>query len=125
MQPAGGPTTFGSTYSPTYALICGARATVAPVTSPTGRNTVSAPRKPLNFEKSLADLEALVERMEEGELSLEESLKAFESGIRLTQQCQQALTQAQQRVQLLAVQDGEVRATPFAEADDADEDADV
>jgi len=86
---------------------------------------VSAPRKPQNFEKSLADLEALVERMEEGELSLEESLKAFESGIRLTQQCQQALTQAQQRVQLLAVQDGEVRATPFAEADDADEDTDV
>ena len=86
---------------------------------------MSAPRKPLNFEKSLADLEALVERMEEGDLSLEESLKAFEAGIRLTQQCQQALTQAQQRVQLLAVQDGEVRATPFAEADDADEDADV
>ncbi len=86
---------------------------------------MSAPRKPLNFEKSLADLEALVERMEDGELSLEESLKAFEAGIRLTQQCQLALTQAQQRVQLLSVQDGEVHATPFAEADEADEDADA
>lgn len=86
---------------------------------------MSAPRKPLNFEKSLADLEALVERMEDGELSLEESLKAFEAGIRLTQQCQLALTQAQQRVQLLSVQDGEVHVTPFAEADDADEDADA
>lgn len=88
---------------------------------------MSAPRKPLNFEKSLADLEALVERLEDGELSLEESLKAFETGIRLTQQCQQALAQAQQRVQLLAVQDGEVRATPFAgpdDAADADEDED-
>ena len=53
------------------------------------------------------------------------ALKAFEAGIRLTQQCQQALTQAQQRVQLLSVQDGEVHVTPFAEADDADEDADA
>ena len=88
---------------------------------------MSAPRKPVNFEKSLAELEALVERMEAGELSLEESLKAFEAGVRLTQQCQQALTQAQQRVQLLSVQDGEVRVTPFTDPLDeaADEGADV
>ena len=79
---------------------------------------MTASRKPVNFEKSLAELEALVERMEEGELSLEESLKAFEAGVRLTQQCQQALTQAQQRVQLLSVQDGEARATAFGESDD-------
>lgn len=85
---------------------------------------MSTPRKPVNFEKSLAELEALVERMEEGELSLEESLKAFEAGIRLTQQCQQALNQAQQRVQLLSVQDGEVRAAPFGE-DDAGEERDT
>lgn len=86
---------------------------------------MSAPRKAPDFEKSLAELEALVERMEEGDLSLEESLKSFEAGIRLTQQCQQALAQAQQRVQMLTVQDGEVRATPFGGADEsaADDDA--
>ena len=58
-------------------------------------------------EKSLTDLEALVERMEEGELSLEESLKAFEAGIRLTQQCQQALDKAQQHVHVLMQGDDE------------------
>lgn len=79
---------------------------------------MSSTRKPLNFEKSLAELEALVERMEAGEMSLEESLKAFEQGVRLTQQCQQALTEAQQRVQMLTVQDGELRVEPLAGADD-------
>jgi exodeoxyribonuclease VII small subunit len=72
----------------------------------------------LNFEKSLAELETLVERMEAGEMSLEESLKAFEHGVRLTQQCQLALTEAQQRVQMLTVQDGELRAEPLPGADE-------
>jgi len=84
---------------------------------------VSASRKALNFEKSLSELETLIERMEQGELSLEESLKAFEQGIRLTQQCQEALSQAQQRVQLLTQQDGEPRLAPMPGAD-ADDDAD-
>jgi len=57
--------------------------------------------KSFNFEEALANLEALVEAMEEGELSLEESLKAFEQGIKLTRECQQALDQAEQKVQLL------------------------
>ena len=74
--------------------------------------------KPFDFEQSLAELEALVARMDEGDLSLEESLKAFEQGVRLTQQCQQALTEAQQRVQMLTVQDGELRVEPLAGADD-------
>jgi exodeoxyribonuclease VII small subunit len=80
---------------------------------------VTGTRKSLNFEKSLAELEALVERMEAGEMSLEESLKAFEQGVRLTQQCQLALTEAQQRVQMLTVQDGELRAEPLPGADEA------
>lgn len=53
------------------------------------------------FEKSLAELEELVELMEGGELSLEDSLKAFEKGIKLTRECQQALKRAEQRVQML------------------------
>ncbi|MDZ7736996.1 MAG: exodeoxyribonuclease VII small subunit [Gammaproteobacteria bacterium] len=54
-----------------------------------------------DFEKALKELEQLVEKMEEGELSLEESLKHFERGIALTRACQQALQSAEQKVQIL------------------------
>jgi len=60
-----------------------------------------------DFEQSLAELETLVAAMEEGDLSLEDSLKAFESGIRLTRQCQSALQQAEQKVQVLMDADGD------------------
>ena len=60
-------------------------------------------RKPkaVNFEKALAELEQQVLLLESGELSLEEALAAFEAGITLTRDCQQALTEAEQKVQLL------------------------
>jgi len=67
----------------------------------------------IDFEQSLADLQALVERLENGELSLEDSLTAFEQGIRLTRDCQGALTQAEQKVQILLERDGELTAEPF------------
>ena len=54
-----------------------------------------------DFEKSLAELEQIVERMEQGELSLDESLKQFERGIALTRTCQAALQQAEQKVAIL------------------------
>ena len=63
-------------------------------------------KKPLHFEQALAELEALVTAMESGEMSLEESLQAFEVGVRLTRECQQALQQAEQKVQLLLAEDG-------------------
>ncbi len=69
--------------------------------------------KKIDFEASLGQLEQLVEQMEDGELSLEESLKAFEQGVKLTRECQQALKQAEQKVQLLMEQNGELVATPF------------
>ena len=53
------------------------------------------------FEESLAKLEGLVEKMEAGELSLEDSLKTFEEGVKLTRECQQALAQAEQKVKIL------------------------
>lgn len=62
---------------------------------------------PLDFEKALAELEALVEKMEQGDLSLEESLKSFERGIELTRNCQQALAGAEQKVDQLLSPDGE------------------
>lgn len=61
--------------------------------------------KPDNFEAALAELETLVSQMEDGDLSLEASLNAFENGIKLTRQCQQALQQAELKVQRLSQSD--------------------
>ncbi|WP_426415969.1 exodeoxyribonuclease VII small subunit [Aestuariirhabdus sp. LZHN29] len=65
------------------------------------------------FEQSLAELEALVEKMESGELSLEQSLQAFEQGVSLTRECQQALTSAQQKVELLVEREEQLIREPF------------
>ena len=54
-----------------------------------------------DFEKALAELETLVDKMEQGDISLEESLSCFERGMALTRQCQEALKQAEQKVQIL------------------------
>ncbi len=72
-------------------------------------------RKPksFNFEKALAELEALVETMENGEISLEDSLKHFERGISLTRACQQALEEADQKVKILMEKDGQTSLTKF------------
>ena len=72
--------------------------------------------KSIDFEEALASLETLVEAMEDGNLSLEESLKAFEQGIKLTRECQQALDQAEQKVQLLVQAGALPEAEPYAEA---------
>ncbi|MBS03982.1 MAG: exodeoxyribonuclease VII small subunit [Gammaproteobacteria bacterium] len=77
-----------------------------------------APAEPFPFEAALAQLEALVARLEGGELSLEDSLTTFEEGIRLTRQCQQALRSAEQKVALLMEKGGTV---PFDPEDDAGE----
>ena len=58
-------------------------------------------RKSINFEAAIAELEALVEEMERGDISLEDSLKKFERGIELTRTCQQALQEAEQKIQML------------------------
>ncbi|MSR11644.1 MAG: exodeoxyribonuclease VII small subunit [Gammaproteobacteria bacterium] len=60
-----------------------------------------------DFENALEQLEALVTAMEAGELSLEESLHAFEKGIKLTRECQTALKQAEQKVQVLINENGD------------------
>jgi exodeoxyribonuclease VII small subunit len=71
-----------------------------------------------DFEQTLGNLEELVSAMEEGELSLEESLEAFEKGIKLTRECQTALKQAEQKVQILINDNGD---TQELNADTADE----
>jgi exodeoxyribonuclease VII small subunit len=63
---------------------------------------------PADFETALKELEHLVSNMEQGEMSLEESLKAFERGVELTRFCQERLRDAEQRVSIL--QNGELEA---------------
>lgn len=71
-------------------------------------------KKPTSqFETTLAELEQIVERMERGELSLEEALAQFERGIVLARSCQQALREAEQRVQLLTRGEQGETLTPF------------
>ncbi len=57
--------------------------------------------KNINLEKSLADLEDLVEELESGDLPLEKAMKKFEEGIKLTRSCQKALKDAEQKVEIL------------------------
>ncbi|AMR68432.1 MULTISPECIES: exodeoxyribonuclease VII small subunit [Pseudomonadaceae] len=78
-----------------------------------------ARKKAADFETSLAELQTLVERLESGELSLEDSLGAFEQGIRLTRDCQASLAQAEQKVQQLLERDGELQEVPFDTDDQA------
>jgi exodeoxyribonuclease VII small subunit len=75
-------------------------------------------KRPPDFEKSLAELEAIVEKLEAGDLPIEESLKSFEKGIALTRDCQGALDAAQARVDILLKRDGAASLERF----DADED---
>ena len=66
-----------------------------------------------NFEETLAELEKLVVNLEEGDLSLDESLSGFKHGIDLTRQCQAALDNAQQTVELLTNTQDEDSLKPF------------
>lgn len=68
-----------------------------------------------DFEASLMELNHLVEQMEQGGLSLEDSLKSFERGIALARACQTALKTAEQKVQILLEQNGQPTLTPFNE----------
>ncbi|MBN8728784.1 MAG: exodeoxyribonuclease VII small subunit [Xanthomonadales bacterium] len=66
------------------------------------------------FEKSLDELEKLVQRMEQGELSLDDSLQSFERGVALYRSCQGALDQAKLRVNLLLDPAAPENAQPFS-----------
>ncbi len=70
-------------------------------------------KKPPNFEQTFAELEELVLQMESGELELEQSLAAFEKGIKLTRDCQTALSNAEQKVQMLLQEHGELKTVEF------------
>lgn len=69
---------------------------------------------PPTFEQSLAELESIVDTLERGELTLEESLGAFERGVALTKSCQTALEAAEQRVRILTEPGVDAEPEPFA-----------
>jgi exodeoxyribonuclease VII small subunit len=71
-----------------------------------------------DFEQALAELEGLVERLEHGDLPLDEALKAFERGVALTRQCQASLQAAQQKVEILLKRGARAEVEPFEESPD-------
>ncbi len=78
------------------------------------------PPKKVDFERSLARLEEVVQKLENANLSLDEAMKLFEEGVELSRECQKQLEQAEGRVEvLLKKADGKIAAEPFEpEADE-------
>ena len=70
------------------------------------------------LEKSLEELEALLKELESGELTLEDALAHFERGVKLTRQCQKALQEAEQKVEILLKKSPEPEPEPFDPADE-------
>jgi exodeoxyribonuclease VII small subunit len=76
-------------------------------------------RKKEKFEEALQKLEAIVAQMEEGDLPLEETLKAFEEGVRLARFCASKLDEAERKVEkLMRDQAGKLQTTSFSEKED-------
>jgi len=73
--------------------------------------------KELDFEQALGELEQLVDRLERGDLPLDEALKTFERGVVLTRHCQSSLKAAQQKVEILMRKSGQTELQAFSAAD--------
>ena len=67
------------------------------------------------FEESLAELEQLIGKMEQGDVSLEQALESFEKGVSLTRTCQKALQEAEQKVSILLAKNGQQTLEPFTD----------
>ena len=78
---------------------------------------MSEDKQELSFEDALAELESLVETLERGELSLEDSLESFERGVTLTKTCQKALKEAEQKVRILSGDGSDAEEEPFPRGD--------
>jgi exodeoxyribonuclease VII small subunit len=76
-------------------------------------------RKTVNLEKSLEQLESLIDELESGDLPLDTAMKKFEEGIKLTRSCQSALKDAEQRVEILLKSAGGEEALRDFDADEA------
>jgi exodeoxyribonuclease VII small subunit len=71
------------------------------------------PTNPPDFERALAELETTVDALEHGELSLEDALRQFERGVALARECQAALKQAEQKVEILLQKSTTAAPEPF------------
>lgn len=80
---------------------------------PTTRKISKKTPTPVDFEKSLDQLNQLIEKMETGQLSLESSLHYFEQGITLIRECQQTLSDAEQKIQILTEKAGKTTLKDF------------
>lgn len=74
------------------------------------------------FEDALTRLEQLTEEMEDGNLSLEKSLKKFDEGIKLAAFCNTSLAEARAKVELILNKDGQLESVPFTEISNGDQD---
>ncbi|MFV8781343.1 exodeoxyribonuclease VII small subunit [Microbulbifer sp. SA54] len=79
---------------------------------------MAAKKKAATFESALEELEQLVERLESGDLPLDEALADFERGVKLTRECQQKLASAEQKVKILMEEGGKIQELPFDAEDD-------
>jgi exodeoxyribonuclease VII small subunit len=70
-------------------------------------------KSPLAFEEAIAELESIVDTLEKGDLTLEQSLAAFERGVKLTRTCQKALDKAEQKVRILTEKSVDAEPQPF------------
>ena len=74
----------------------------------------------VDFEQGMSELEGIVTRLEQGDLTLEESLRQFERGVNLSRSCQSALRTAEQRVEILARRSGPIPEATEFEPEDGD-----
>lgn len=74
------------------------------------------------FESALARLEQITEELEDGDMSLDISLKKFDEGIKLAGYCSEQLTKARSKVELLLQKDGKIEAVPFDGSDSGNQD---
>lgn len=83
--------------------------------SPNEASTEESIGESLSFETALEKLEWLVEKLEKGNLTLDESLETFEQGMKFARVCSQKLSKAESRIEQLVLENGELRAKPFSE----------
>ena len=81
------------------------------------RKLVTKTTKAIDFEQQLESLEALVSSLETGDLSLEDSMKSFEQGIKVARECQKALKEAEQKVEILTRQGNELVSDHYSPED--------
>jgi exodeoxyribonuclease VII small subunit len=93
--------------------------TVRPVAIDDGAAMTTSEQGLGRLEKSLEELEALVARLESGELSLDQALAEFERGVKLTRECQTALAEAEQKVEILLKRTDTAEPVPFTGPTDA------